>query len=134
MLEQVRRVLVGSEIGSGVSTPDLPQRIVDITVEINAKAHLAHQVEVARRLDDAAAARHEQTALDGKRGQHLGLKHAEGILTIDLKDIVGYVINGCDISYLICLSLAHGKTCGEQHGAGDALDVGTLEDCAILRK
>ena len=80
-------MLGAAKIGSGVGAADLTQRIVDVTLEVDAEAHLVDELDVARGLDHSPAARDEQAALGGEALEGLGLKRAETPLALGLKDL-----------------------------------------------
>ena len=87
MLKQARGVLGRAEIRPGIGAANLAQRVLKVAFEVHTGTHLVHQFNVNRRLDDAAPARYQQTALALKRTEYRGLELAKTILALGLKNL-----------------------------------------------
>ena len=87
MLKEQCRVLGRTEIRSGIGTANLAHRVLKIAFEVHAGTHLVHELDVFRRLDNAAPARNQQAALALKRTKRRGLELAEALLALGLKDL-----------------------------------------------
>ena len=89
MLKQARGMLGRAEIGARVGPTNLANRILEVALEVHARTHFVHQLNIHRRLDDTAPARNQQAALALERTERRGLEHTKTVLALGLKNL-GY--------------------------------------------
>ena len=89
MLKEQRRVLGRAEIGTRVGAADLAHRILKIALEVHTGTHLVHELDIDRRLDNAATARNQQAALALERTERRGFELAKALLALGFKNL-GY--------------------------------------------